>query len=312
MSSPTTWVTDSVTNPANEEERYTKSVPKGSFTMALECDTVQTTLRTYILTVSLLLGPSVLSVATSLVRDLRGSGVRLSALKHRLSKELGSRGLPFALALAVGGGQCLKILWEILKEQLKPSKSYVPTTRRFSYSLALLQNALRGSIQALDSKFTAYQKVFAMNVMASGAAAAILLHRRGRSYASSTPPSGTKSSTLDLTLWVLVHALDSLVQSRLLSWKNKAAPCHTSAPMGDAHTRDPPSEGQLNHDMATSETLSKERIKFNAYFDGFLFWASGLCGASSTNRKGNQFIMAVVSILLSAHPTNTAGCRVPG
>ncbi|KIK28547.1 hypothetical protein PISMIDRAFT_36903, partial [Pisolithus microcarpus 441] len=70
------------------------------------------------------------------------------------------------------------------------------------------------------------------------------------------------SSTLDLTLWVLVHALDSLVQSRLL------------ALMGDAHTRDPPSEGQLNHDMATSETLSKERIKFNAYFDGFLFWAS--------------------------------------
>lgn len=274
MSSPTTRVADSVANPENEEERDAKSVPKASFTMALECDTVQTTLRTYIVTVSLLLGPSALSVATSLVRDPRGSGARLGALKYSLSKELGSRGLPFVLALAVGGGQCLQILWEILKEQSKPSKSYVPNTPRFSYSLALLQNALRGSIQALDSKFTAYQKVYAMNAMASWAAAAILLHRRGRSYASSAPPSGTKSFTVDLTLWLLVHALDALVQSRLLSWKNKAAPCHTNAPMGDAHTRDPASERQLNHDMAISATLSKERIKFNAYFDGFLFWAS--------------------------------------
>ncbi|KAI6162186.1 hypothetical protein EDD17DRAFT_1776995 [Pisolithus thermaeus] len=239
MSLPTTVDAGGIANSANEEERHTKSVPKAYFAVALECDTVQTTLRTYILTASLLLGPSVLSVANSLVRDPRGSGVRLRALKQTLSKELGSRGLPFALALAVGGGQSLKTLWEILKKQPKPLKSYVPTTRRLSYSLALLQNALRA---------------FAINVMASGAAAAILLYRRYRSHALLDLHSGTKSSTLDLTLWLLVHALDSLVQSRLLSWKNKAAPCCMSAPMRDA--------------------LSKERIKFNAYFDGFLFWAS--------------------------------------
>lgn len=264
-SSKATWDVDVVANPANEKtEQRNKSVPEA-------CFAVQITLRTYILASSLLLGPSLLPVATALVRDPQGLKDRLGALKLALSKELGSRGLPFALAVAVGGGQCLKLLWETLKKQ---PKSSVPASRRSSHSLLLLfKRTLRGSIQALDSKLTAYQKVFTMNAMASGVVAAVLLHRRDRSYSSSHRRPGTKSSTLDLTLWLLVHALDALVQSRLLSGKNKATSRCASAPTRDVQARGPSSEGEPSNDIATSEILSKERIRINAWFDGLLFWA---------------------------------------
>ncbi|KAI6047640.1 hypothetical protein EDC04DRAFT_2619335 [Pisolithus marmoratus] len=89
--------------------------------------------------------------------------------------------------------------------------------------------------------------------MASGVAAAILLFRRDQSHTSSDQRSGTKSSTLDLTLWLLVYAIDASVRSRLLSRKNKATSCSMSTPMRDVRTPGTPSDGQLSYDIATSK-----------------------------------------------------------
>ncbi len=73
-------------------------------------------LRTYALSLSLSLGPSLLSPLLS--RKARDG--RLKALASVLQRELGISGFAFAMSVGVGGGSALKYFWDVWEDQNIP------------------------------------------------------------------------------------------------------------------------------------------------------------------------------------------------
>jgi hypothetical protein len=164
-------------------------------------------IRTYPLALSLSLGPTLLSFATS-------PKTRVRDLKLILRRELGVTAFPFAITVALGGGSVLRILWNHLDQ--KKSK------------------AVRGSdpdgIPSFLVRLKPWQKSFVCNALAS-LVAITLLQSRPRSLhiqkahipltvpisQESKAEGGRVSPTLDLTILVLVRAFDALVQGHVFN-----------------------------------------------------------------------------------------------
>src|SRR6266404_5327276 len=167
---------------------------------------LQTAIRTYSLALSLSLGPVLLASSKSNAIGLP------SRLKSILLGELSLTSFPFAITVAIGGGSCLEFLWKRLERKWTkaPRKSGGGDPSRF---LARLKP---------------WQKTFACNALASLTAITLLQTRRFSvqtrkvdfpipctvpiAQTHATERRGRSSATLDLTLLVLVRALDTLVQ----------------------------------------------------------------------------------------------------
>ncbi|KAF8846379.1 hypothetical protein BDN67DRAFT_940190 [Paxillus ammoniavirescens] len=170
---------------------------------------VQISMRTYILTISLSLGPTLLPVALALRSpSLKG---RIKVFWRVLERELGPTGFASAMTVAVGGGAALQRLWDILcsrdghhrseDTQAESAPSPPPVgDRSQSFNLDL--------VYGIYSKLSQYQRAFLANVLTSTLAIILLQRRRRRRI-------GPVSPMMNLSLLFLVRALDASVQSLL-------------------------------------------------------------------------------------------------
>lgn len=214
-------------------------------------------LRAYVLVAAIALGPSLFSTGLALVQGSR----RPRPFRTALLRELGPNGLPFALSVAIGGGQYIQRLW---KEQRSPVNSTASTRPCSSRTLA----ALRGVFSRIrNSKLTGCRTTFIANAIASAVAIALLQRRRWRS-ASSDKRSFGKSPTMDLTLLLLVRAVDALVQSKLLSWKATFLPYQS-----EVSDSKPPKSNIPHQEKSNNFVNEQTRTRIAARLDALIFWA---------------------------------------
>ncbi|KAG7099209.1 hypothetical protein E1B28_001076 [Marasmius oreades] len=222
----------------------------------------QVALRTYLLTLSLSLGPSLIPVVTSLVKSLIFSKGTLAKtwriLKKVLRRELGHDGFAFAVTLAVWGGLKIGSIWNDLSVS-RSLKGESESSTKNSQSLLVF----------LNQKLSAFQRGFISYAFTSTIAFYLLQAGRQRSerlqarssrtgnistfplipYTPPTPTSTSKASpTLDLTLLLVVRALDVVVQSLI---RRK---CYSH-----------PDDGVLGE--------RKRVAAFSTGIDAFAFWA---------------------------------------
>ncbi|KAF9270214.1 hypothetical protein L218DRAFT_849302 [Marasmius fiardii PR-910] len=165
------------------------------------------------------LGPSLIPVGTSLFKSLAFGKGSLSKtwriLKKVLRRELGYDGFAFAVTLAVWGGLRIGSFWNSLSTKARDESG-----------------KSRCSLSFLNQKLSSYQRGFVSYAFTSTIAFYLLQSGRQRSERLQTrslrpgnnpafplipytPPTSTSkaSPTLDLTLLLVVRALDVVVQS---------------------------------------------------------------------------------------------------
>ncbi|EKM61043.1 uncharacterized protein PHACADRAFT_134164 [Phanerochaete carnosa HHB-10118-sp] len=193
---------------------------------------LQIALRTYSLALSLSLSP----VLAGFLAKPRRSGA--AQLLRALRRELGFTGFASAFTVAIAGGAALRSLLAYLEKEQ--------------------QGILPLRAKTFLSRLKDVHKTFSANALSAYIAIALLQHRRSRPSTPSThrssgiTPIQRSSPTIDLTLLVLVRALDSVVRSVLFS--------HST-------TQDVLSSGELKRAENRRRTLS-------ARLDAMVFWAS--------------------------------------
>ncbi|OSX67574.1 hypothetical protein POSPLADRAFT_1064166 [Postia placenta MAD-698-R-SB12] len=241
---------------------------------------VQIALRTYALSLSLALGPAFLPFAISAKARRNG----LAGLKTILKRELGVSGFAFAMTAGVGGGTAIRMLWDMLATSAEPdvaseNKDTNHTWTKLWHWLSSLKDS---------------QKTFISNMLSASVAISLFHSRNGRSSSSASsttilpsippipadtaqrPRSGVKSSiTLDLTLLLLVRAMDSLIER--------------------AEKRNSPSP--------TERDIERRKRRLRTRLDALVFWA---CSArimwcffyepERLPRSYNKWIMTLANI----------------
>ncbi|KAL4243419.1 TMEM135 family protein [Abortiporus biennis] len=256
---------------------------------------LQISLRTYFLSLSLSLGPSLLPFILSQKTRRKGG---FTALKHVLKREFGVSGFAFAMTAGVGGGAALKRLFDTFEDN-------EPSSNPDSQNSIQLTSAFRRFI----SKLSPTQKTFLANIISSFISISLLqLPQRSktnnnqcslhsvpkRSSIPLTSPlsestRGRTSATLDLTLLLLVRALDSVFRSAVLpsSYRSKA---------GDV--------GVDGIGVEENEEMRKQkRQALTRKVDAIVFWA---CSArimwcffyepQRLPRSYNKWIMSIANI----------------
>ncbi|KAJ3535120.1 hypothetical protein NMY22_g6624 [Coprinellus aureogranulatus] len=224
----------------------------------------QVALRTYALALSFSLGPALIPVVISLASNKKKAWTRLS---RTLRRELGYDGFASAMTLSVAGAAALKYAWTNAVDAELGAK---PRVQQHSGILGLLDK-LRRWLQSLN--LTPVQVTFVTNFFTSSLGLTLLwrgLERSRFTRLTDTASTARPSPTLDLTLLLVVRALDSLVQSLIM---RRIQPRR--------HTRVlSPSENEEEHLRMIREKLEREeakqvnlkRQKMTQKVDAFLFW----------------------------------------
>ncbi len=205
----------------------------------------------------------------SLITNRRSQRTGLAALGKVLRRELGHDGFAFAVTLAIGGGSALRRLWDRLE-----AKRSRPDTKEEDNSW----------LSSLNSKLSSVQKTFIANLFTSSLSILLLQAGRRRSERlrnvprpgaipipyTYTPPNRTTpfsvknspSPTLDLTLLVLVRAIDVALQSIILKYTAKTGP-------------ETPSEESLSSlvNGKRKRSSDKRKVDLTTKLDAFVFWA---------------------------------------
>lgn len=215
-------------------------------------------LRTYALSLSLSLGPAIIPVLTT-----EGGSKGRNKLISTIRKELGVSGFAFAMTVAVGGGAAVEHYWrQSTREDGEPVSQRSPF-RKFS----ILYNIILQRIE-----INPIYRTFICNLLTSSIAILLLQSRRRSSQTAKanlpltipiTPPERLSdkrtSATLDLSLLLLVRALDSIVQSLFLRHAEKVA--HVDQPkMGGL---EPP---------VVKRIIRKKAMTFAEKLDALVFW----------------------------------------
>ncbi|KAL0581614.1 hypothetical protein V5O48_000430 [Marasmius crinis-equi] len=225
----------------------------------------QVALRTYLLALSLSLGPSLVPVVSSFVKSVTsnkkgGLANTWRVLKKVLRRELGYDGFAFAITLAVWGGSKLGKTWDEVSENNNDDDK---TKSHQSF------------LSKLNGKLTSYQRGFLSYAFTSTVALYLLQAGRHRSerlqamsrsqnggsayplipYTPPTPsPGASKASpTLDLTLLLVVRALDVVVQSLIQKRVE--------------------SEGEIEEEGVKGEKRRKSIAQLSTKIDAIAFWA---------------------------------------
>ncbi|KAF7339468.1 hypothetical protein MSAN_02161100 [Mycena sanguinolenta] len=214
---------------------------------------LQVAVRTYCLSLLLSLGPSLVPFLTA----RRSHKTSIHALKRVLVREFGPKGFAFSVTLALGGGSFIREFWRIL-DDLDDSDS---APDGGSAKAAALK--LRALISAL--KLTSAQKTFLSNVVSSSLGLLLLQAGRAQSSSRSTLHSNGKepgaSRTLDLTLLLLVRALDAAVQSFVARKSGSRRESDADLPEGQRQS------------AAERLVSGLRREALRTQIDSFVFWA---------------------------------------
>ena len=226
----------------------------------LSSQPAQVTARTYSLALLLSLGPALLPILTS---ARTSKHPLLPRLRRVLARDLAPDGFAFALSVAVGGGAGLRQLWRLLDR-------YVYTHSEDDQA-GKLASKLKPFI-SINRLLSPVHKTFIANFFS--ALVGILLLQAGRRRSrrraptvdipwtlpvGDTAPRGA-SPTLDLTLLLLVRALDSIVQG----WVSTAG-----AAAADG-------EGVTLSAVEDEKGRKKRQRQLTAKIDSVVFW---LCSA---------------------------------
>lgn len=226
---------------------------------------LQIALRTYALSLSLALGPTIIPLLTS--PKFRKNGAE--RIKRILRRELGMSSFAFAMTVGVSGGAAIRRLWECLlvtdHDKEKGSETEEESERSPYRKMLTWLASLKAS-----------HKTFLSNVLSSSLAIALFHSRPDRLHISAVdstaipliPPianpsskagqaGGRTSITLDLTLLLFVRAMDSLAQRAILKY------CEMT-----------------DHESSTDkkEGVHKRKRLFRTRLDALVFWA---CSARS-------------------------------
>lgn len=217
---------------------------------------LQIALRTYALALSFALGPALLPILTS-GKAWSKTGTR--RVRGVLRREMGVQGFAFVMMVCVGGGATIKHLWDIFDGENGKGDSVLPV-----HAASRPPQARKRSWFSLGSS----HKTFISNVISASVAFALLHAKLPTSLRSPLkrspplPPSvpapviieglGKASPTLDLTLLLVVRAVDSVLQKNILG----------SAAVGK------PGLSQKD-----KEEKKKKRQQLKVALDALIFWA---------------------------------------
>jgi hypothetical protein len=268
---------------------------------------VQIALRTYALALLLSLGPSlspfivvIFSKLINVKTKRSSTKTDLATVKRVIRRELGHDGFAFSMTLAVAGGAAIRNLFRNAnastgKESCHSNGPRIGAARASSSTgvqrlLQLLKSCL------LSSSRSPEQQTFISHVISSFIGIQLLQAGRTRSArlraaSKLTKPSG-HAPTLDLTLILLVRAIDSIVQTFILQKSQPTSGYNTSdnAPSpGDqpvsledsssirSGTGQQHPEARLVHDKLAKEKSKMEthkiKVKLTSRLDAFVFWA---------------------------------------
>lgn len=253
----------------------------------------QVALRTYALSLSLSLGPSLIPFITSLVAGRKSHRTGLHALQRVLRRELGYDGFAFAVTLSVAGGRVIQELWHHL-DGAGIEQTSGNSKQRF-WRFREIYRMLGAWAHGLS--LSPVQKTFISNVFASYIGVVLLQAGRHRafrmrkaivsqvstipftppiSYGSTNPQILETSPTLDLTLLLLVRAVDAAVQNAFRGtefWHENSGDITQNA-----------AEPKLVREKLLKEKARQQwkrrHHKLTSRLDAFVFWA---CSARSVD-----------------------------
>ncbi|KAJ8522563.1 hypothetical protein ONZ45_g885 [Pleurotus djamor] len=246
----------------------------------------QVALRTYSLSLSLSLGPSLLPfvLARILPDPKRAHKFNLKALFKVLRRELGYDGFAAAMTLAVAGGEVLRRYLNSSSLQAQESDDSVLAN---TSSRGKPPSTAFKTLSKLFRDFTKMQKTFVAAFLSSTAAMMLIQSGRSRAlrlrndphsvdsipFTPSFPRSSTSASlsspTLDLTLLVFVRAIDALIQALVFNQSPKV-----QAPQQQNH------DSQIHPDEVKARLLKEQDLRLRrhhrvltARIDAIVFWA---------------------------------------
>ena len=265
---------------------------------------IQIALRTYSLALLLSLGPSltpfivvIFSKLINVKTKRSSTKTDLATLKRILRRELGHDGFAFSMTLSVAGGAAIRNLLRNAnastgKESCDSNGPRIGAARASSSRgvhrlLQLLKSCLISSSRSPE------QQTFISHVISSFIGILLLQAGRARSArlraaSKLTKPSG-HAPTLDLTLILLVRAIDSIVQTFILqksqptsgyiTISNAPSPGDQPVSLEDSSSsrRQQQPEARLVHDKLAKEKSKMEthkmKLKLTSRLDAFVFWA---------------------------------------
>ena len=264
---------------------------------------VHIALRTYALALLLSLGPSlspyILVIFSKLINvktKRLSTKTDLAALKRVLRRELGHDGFAFSMTLSVAGGAAIRDLFRNVNASTDIG-GYDSNCSRIEAARASSRgHGMQRLLQLLKScllSASPEQQTFVSHGISSFIGILLLQAGRARAARLRAASKPTKSSghspTLDLTLLLLVRAVDSIVQTFILQKSQPLAGYINNAPSpGDqsVSTEDNSSrsgtgqqhlEARLVHDKLAKEKSKKEthkiKLKLTSRLDAFVFWA---------------------------------------
>jgi len=238
----------------------------------------QVALRTYTLSLSLSLGPALIPFLTALLSQKKRSKATLRALVGLMKRELAYDGFAFSMTTAVAGATVLRSLY---------TNHVVSEVRKHDASsrVEVLQEGWLGQVDRLrrwlvSLNLTPRQVTFLANILSSTAAVVLLqkgaakaMSGAGKAKAKTASnqrlvDASRPSPTLDLTLLLVIRALDSLVQSAIL---RSTQPKVISVPSAAGGVESILLvQDKLEREEA--KRVNKERQKMTEKVDAFLFW----------------------------------------
>ncbi|KAJ6509541.1 hypothetical protein C8R47DRAFT_1234154 [Mycena vitilis] len=204
----------------------------------------QVAIRTYCLSLSLSLLPSLIPF----VSGRRSQKTSIEALKRVLAREFGITGFAFSVTVALGGGSFIREFWRVLNDL--DSDASESSARAAATKLKALISVL---------KLSSAQKTFISNVLSSSLGLLLLQAGRARNPGSRSNRESGASRTLDLTLLLLVRALDAAVQS------------FVARKSGSRRESDAERPGSQTVQQRLASGLKRETMR--SQIDSLLFWA---------------------------------------
>lgn len=262
----------------------------------------QIALRTYAVSLSLSLGPALLPFIIGLFSGRRKATGQGRSLKDVLKRELGPNGFAFAITVAVGGGAALQRVWQLLEDNDDQDYSEDEVDSP-AESLAEDESPGANILQRSDTyqklrkwissqEVASSRKAFISNIVSSTIAIILL---QGRAASRRTRPRSPKnidipltmpidtnatrsgpSPTLDLTLLLLVRAIDATIQS--LVFKRSETYWSRSRNLSTIDVLGENGAVLLSQAGAVEAQQKKEegtrwRQKMTTGIDAFIFWA---------------------------------------
>jgi len=258
----------------NHQKDSNNSEPHNPFQIAL---------RTYLLSLSFSLGPSVLPLLisqTSAYRDRQAlpPAVFLRSLGRILKRELAIDGFAFSLTLAVAGGALLKKYWTVWKDLLDDLCNVVDGLDPHPVVEDSRGDNIGGNTTSQFANITPEKETFLSYIVSSSIGVWLLQAETGKKRAM--------HPTLDLTLLLLVRTVDSLVQGFII----QKLSCFYPFSVKPVESIDKGKEKVTRHDEPQVEDDSRSREKeikqlLASRLDAVVFWA-----CSARYHPSNLFI----------------------